>query len=122
MVTNSAGDMRDAAEELPRAMFPALGIVVVVYVVVSTIVVMTLNPRRDRRCPTRAYHPRQGTAPATRCKHSREIVRPPARSWSVPSNASRQPCRESAAAAIVPKSDLQTGPEHPTIQAPLLSE
>jgi amino acid transporter len=36
VVTNSAGDMRDPAKELPRAMFLALGIVVVVYVVVST--------------------------------------------------------------------------------------
>ena len=43
MVTNSAGDMRDPARELPRAMFPALGIVMVVYVVVSAIVVMTLS-------------------------------------------------------------------------------
>ena len=43
VVTNSAGDMRDPAKELPRAMFLALGIVVVVYVVVSTIVVMMLS-------------------------------------------------------------------------------
>jgi hypothetical protein len=43
VVTNSAGDMRDPAKELPRAMFLALGIVVVVYVLVSTIVVMTLS-------------------------------------------------------------------------------
>ncbi|GLP73238.1 amino acid transporter [Mycobacterium antarcticum] len=43
VVTNSAGDMRDPAKELPRAMFGALGIVVVVYVLISTIVVMTLS-------------------------------------------------------------------------------
>jgi amino acid transporter len=35
--------MKDPAKELPRAMFVALGIVVVVYVVISTIVVMTLS-------------------------------------------------------------------------------
>ena len=43
VVTNSAGDMKDPAKELPRAMFLALGIVVVVYVVISAIVVMTLS-------------------------------------------------------------------------------
>ena len=43
VVTNSAGDMKDSARELPRAMFLALGIVVLVYVVISTIVVMTLS-------------------------------------------------------------------------------
>jgi amino acid transporter len=43
VVTNSAGDMRDPAKELPRAMFLALGIVMVVYVVVSSIVVMVLS-------------------------------------------------------------------------------
>ncbi|WP_036437642.1 APC family permease [Mycobacterium sp. URHB0044] len=43
VVTNSAGDMRDPARELPRAMFSALAIVVVVYVVISTVVVMTLS-------------------------------------------------------------------------------
>jgi amino acid transporter len=43
VVTNSAGDMSDPARELPRAMFSALAIVVVVYVVISTIVVMTLS-------------------------------------------------------------------------------
>lgn len=43
VVTNSAGDMSDPAKELPRAMFSALAIVVVVYVVVSSIVVMTLS-------------------------------------------------------------------------------
>jgi amino acid transporter len=43
VVTNSAGDMANPAKELPRAMFLALGIVVVVYVVISTIVVMTLS-------------------------------------------------------------------------------
>jgi amino acid transporter len=43
VVTNSAADMKDSARELPRAMFLALGIVVLVYVVISTIVVMTLS-------------------------------------------------------------------------------
>jgi amino acid transporter len=43
VVTNSAGDMKEPAKELPRAMFMALGIVVVVYVVISAIVVMTLS-------------------------------------------------------------------------------
>jgi amino acid transporter len=43
VVTNSAGDMRDPAKELPRAMFSALAIVVVVYVVISTVVVTTLS-------------------------------------------------------------------------------
>jgi amino acid transporter len=43
VVTNSAGDMRNPAKELPRTMFLALGIVIVVYVVVSSIVVMTLS-------------------------------------------------------------------------------
>ncbi|HVQ49824.1 MAG TPA: APC family permease [Mycobacterium sp.] len=43
VVTNSAGDMRDPAKELPRAMYTALAIVVVVYVVISTIVVMLLS-------------------------------------------------------------------------------
>jgi amino acid transporter len=43
VVTNSAGDMRDPAKELPRAMCTALAIVVVVYVVISTIVVMLLS-------------------------------------------------------------------------------
>lgn len=43
VVTNSAADMADPAKELPRAMFAALGIVVVVYVVISAIVVMTLS-------------------------------------------------------------------------------
>jgi amino acid transporter len=43
VVTNSAGDMRDPARELPRAMFTALGIVIVVYIVVSSLVVMTVT-------------------------------------------------------------------------------
>jgi amino acid transporter len=43
VVTNSADDMADPAKELPRAMFTALGVVVVVYVVISSIVVMTLS-------------------------------------------------------------------------------
>ena len=43
VVTNSAGDMRDPAKELPRTMFLALGIVIVVYILVSAVVVMTLS-------------------------------------------------------------------------------
>ena len=43
VVTNSAGDMRDPARELPRAMFTSLAIVVAVYVVVSSLVVMTMT-------------------------------------------------------------------------------
>ncbi|MDT5105472.1 MAG: hypothetical protein QOI25_2985 [Mycobacterium sp.] len=43
VVTNSAGDMGDPAKELPRAMFSALAIVVVVYVVISAVVVTTLT-------------------------------------------------------------------------------
>jgi amino acid transporter len=43
VVTNSAGDMRNPARELPRAMFFALGIVIVVYVLISAVIVMTLT-------------------------------------------------------------------------------
>jgi amino acid transporter len=43
VVTNSAGGMRDPARELPRAMFLALGIVIVVYFLVSAVIVMTLT-------------------------------------------------------------------------------
>jgi amino acid transporter len=43
VVTNSAGDMRDPGRQLPRAMFTALSIVIVVYVLVSTLVVMTMS-------------------------------------------------------------------------------
>jgi amino acid transporter len=43
VVTNSAGDMRDPARELPRAMFLALGIVIVVYILVSAVIVTTLT-------------------------------------------------------------------------------
>jgi amino acid transporter len=43
VVTNSAGDMRNPAKELPRAMFLALGIVIVVYILVSSVVVMTMS-------------------------------------------------------------------------------
>jgi amino acid transporter len=41
--TNSAGDMRDPARELPRAMFLSLGIVIVVYILVSAVIVMTVT-------------------------------------------------------------------------------
>jgi amino acid transporter len=43
VVTNSAGDMPNPARELPRAMFLSLGIVIVVYVLVSSVIVMTLT-------------------------------------------------------------------------------
>lgn len=43
VVTNSAGDMRNPSRELPRAMFLALGIVIVVYMLVSALIVMTLT-------------------------------------------------------------------------------
>jgi hypothetical protein len=43
VVTNSAGGIRNPAKELPRAMFLALGIVIVVYILVSSIVVMTMS-------------------------------------------------------------------------------
>lgn len=43
VVTNSAGSMRAPAKQLPRAMFTALGIVLVIYVVVSVVVVTTMS-------------------------------------------------------------------------------
>jgi amino acid transporter len=43
VVTNSAGDMKNPAKELPRAMFCALGIVIVIYIAVSSVVMMTLS-------------------------------------------------------------------------------
>jgi len=43
VVTNSAGEMRDPARQLPRAMYLALGIVLAVYVLVSTVVVLVLR-------------------------------------------------------------------------------
>jgi amino acid transporter len=42
VVTNSAGDMQRPARDLPRAMFGALAIVMVVYIAVSTLVVLVL--------------------------------------------------------------------------------
>ena len=60
VVTNSAGDMKNPAKELPRAMFGALAIVVVVYVIVSSVVVMTLSLRRWT--PTRATCSRRRAA------------------------------------------------------------
>lgn len=44
VVTNSAGDMARPAKQLPQAMYGALAIVTVVYIVVSTIVVTRLTP------------------------------------------------------------------------------
>ena len=43
VVTNSAGDMAKPARELPRAMYAAVAIVVVIYVVVSLVVVMVMS-------------------------------------------------------------------------------
>lgn len=43
VVTNSAGQMRDPSRQLPRAMFSALGVVIAVYVLVSTVIVATLS-------------------------------------------------------------------------------
>ena len=43
VVTNTAGQMVDPRRALPRAMYGALAIVVVVYVVVSTVIVATLS-------------------------------------------------------------------------------
>jgi amino acid permease len=48
VVTNSAGNMRDPARELPRAMFLALGIVIGVYILVSAVIVMPLRPADPR--------------------------------------------------------------------------
>jgi amino acid transporter len=42
VVTNSAGEMAHPARQLPRAMYGALGVVLAVYVAVSTIVVLVL--------------------------------------------------------------------------------
>lgn len=44
VVTNSAGEMHDPRRQLPRAMYGALGIVLAVYVLVSTVIVTTLSP------------------------------------------------------------------------------
>ncbi|MDT5013635.1 MAG: hypothetical protein QOH57_5252, partial [Mycobacterium sp.] len=43
VVTNSAGEMRQPARQLPRAMYLSLAIVVVIYVLVSAVIVMTLS-------------------------------------------------------------------------------
>lgn len=40
---SSAGGMRDPAHKLPRAMFTALAIVIAVYLLVSSVVVMTMR-------------------------------------------------------------------------------
>lgn len=42
IVSNTAGSMRNPAKELPRAMFTALGIVLLIYVLISTLVVLVL--------------------------------------------------------------------------------
>lgn len=42
VVTNSAGDMRHPAKDLPKAMFLAVGLTLAVYVLVSAAVVMTM--------------------------------------------------------------------------------
>jgi amino acid transporter len=43
VVTNSAGEMRDPARQLPRAMYLSLAVVTVVYIAVSSVIVMTLS-------------------------------------------------------------------------------
>ncbi len=43
VVTNSAGEMRDPAHQLPRAMYGSLAIVTSVYVLVSVVVIATLS-------------------------------------------------------------------------------
>ena len=43
VVTNTAGEMADPRRQLPRAMYGALAIVMVVYVVVSTVIVTTMS-------------------------------------------------------------------------------
>ena len=43
VVTNSAGDMKNPAKELPRAMYQALFIVIVIYVVISSLIVMVMT-------------------------------------------------------------------------------
>ena len=43
VVTNSAGEMRDPARQLPRAMYGSLAIVTSVYVLVSVVVIGTLS-------------------------------------------------------------------------------
>jgi len=43
VVTNSAGEMRDPARQLPRAMYGSLAIVTSVYVLVSVVVIATLS-------------------------------------------------------------------------------
>lgn len=43
VVTNSAGAMKNPAKQLPRAMYSALIIVILVYVVVSAVVVLTMS-------------------------------------------------------------------------------
>lgn len=43
VVTNAAGQMADPKRDLPRAMYGAVAIVIVVYVVVSTVIVATMS-------------------------------------------------------------------------------
>lgn len=43
VVTNAAGNMKDPVHELPRAMYWSLGIVMGLYLLVSTVVVLTLG-------------------------------------------------------------------------------
>lgn len=43
VMTNTTGEMSDPKRQLPRAMYAALGIVMVVYLVVSTVIVLTLS-------------------------------------------------------------------------------
>ena len=46
VITFAVGDLRDPARELPRAMYPALGVTTVLYVLISLGVFGTLDRRR----------------------------------------------------------------------------
>jgi amino acid transporter len=43
VMTNTTGQMSDPRRQLPRAMYAALGLVMVVYLVVSTVIVLTMS-------------------------------------------------------------------------------
>lgn len=44
VVTNSAGDMSDPRRQLPRAMYQSLAVAMVSYVVVSSVIILVLDP------------------------------------------------------------------------------
>ncbi|WP_251546652.1 APC family permease [Limosilactobacillus caecicola] len=43
VVTNAAGSMKDPQHELPRAMYLSLGLVLILYVIISTLVIATIG-------------------------------------------------------------------------------